>query len=750
MRDRDLVDVLVDGDPAGLAAAYDTYAVSLHAYCRAMLAEPTDAADAMQDTFVIADSRLADLRDPDLLRPWLYAVARNECHRRIRSRAAAEDEIGDLTDDGAGDPEWSDRDELRGLLLAAVNGLSPDDRELIELTLRHELDAADLADVLDVSTEQADWLASRARAQLERSVGVLLVARTGRQNCADLDELLADWDGQLTNLMRRQVGWHIQDCPVCGARKRRELSPAMLLSVLPLMAAPAGLREQVLSLVTDPSPEAAHYRELVADRAEPFGPYGFPEQIVPAATPAPRSRPDERSAERPRPIEHSDERSRPDEPPAPRSEPDEHPAEPPRPDEPLTQQFPPGEPAADTGDLDHPVPPLVPAPADDWGTQPGRGGRHKAIPGAAAAVVGEAAAPDGTAAMDGTVAADDWGTQPGRGGRHKAIPGAAAADAAVVGEAVALDGTAYTNGTTAAAPPPALPDSGSWSAYGRRPPSDGAAAYGGAAVSGGAAAYGAAAYGGAASPGDPADLGGADGPGDPAGPGRGVLRETRTRLVALGTVAAVLILLGGGGTAYLLLGHSKHADAAAHQAAPVKGVVTTMPATAPTSGSGSARPRPSASVSVTPSPSPSPSTSSSAPARPPGTPTPSGKPSTPTPTRSAPASKPPAKAPPSSAPTPATLTESPGTVTLAAVAGGTSYTGTFTLKATGGTVIFTIASPASYLTVSPASATLTAGQSETITVTLTPPAAGSAPPFDSTLTVSPDGLAVTVQYPPSG
>src|SRR6202451_336207 len=88
MRDREMVAAIVAGDPAGLAAAYDSYATALHAYCRSLLREPADAADAVQDTFLIAAAKLAGLRDPDRLRPWLYAVARNERHRRLRARAA--------------------------------------------------------------------------------------------------------------------------------------------------------------------------------------------------------------------------------------------------------------------------------------------------------------------------------------------------------------------------------------------------------------------------------------------------------------------------------------------------------------------------------------------------------------------------------------------------------------------------------------------------------------------------------------
>src|SRR5450759_5728328 len=103
MFDREIVDSIIEGDPAGLGAAYDQYARGLYAYCRSLLGEPADAADAVQDTFIIAAAKVSGLRDPERLRSWLYAVARNECHRRLRSRgdqAPLEDAL-DVTDDAA-------------------------------------------------------------------------------------------------------------------------------------------------------------------------------------------------------------------------------------------------------------------------------------------------------------------------------------------------------------------------------------------------------------------------------------------------------------------------------------------------------------------------------------------------------------------------------------------------------------------------------------------------------------------------
>jgi RNA polymerase sigma factor (sigma-70 family) len=138
--DAQIVAAIVAGDAAGLAAAYDLYAAALYAYCRSLLAEPADAADAVQDTFVLAASKLGGLRDPDRLRPWLYAVARNECHRRLRARArvADLDEAGEMSDDSADVGGAAERGELRDLVRSAIAGLNPGEREVIELTLRHE------------------------------------------------------------------------------------------------------------------------------------------------------------------------------------------------------------------------------------------------------------------------------------------------------------------------------------------------------------------------------------------------------------------------------------------------------------------------------------------------------------------------------------------------------------------------------------------------------------------------------------
>ena len=170
-------------------------------------------------------------------------MARNECRHRLRSRALAArpDAANELTDETVDLAADAERAQLRAATGAALAGLGPGDREIVELNLRHDLAGQDLADVLGVSLSQAQALASRAQARFEASLGALLVARTGRESCPELAAGLHGWDGQLDVLLRKRVNRHIERCEICGARKRRELNPAMLFGVLPVALLPLGL-----------------------------------------------------------------------------------------------------------------------------------------------------------------------------------------------------------------------------------------------------------------------------------------------------------------------------------------------------------------------------------------------------------------------------------------------------------------------------------------------------------------------------
>jgi RNA polymerase sigma factor (sigma-70 family) len=274
-----LVELLVAGDPRGLAGVYDTYASRLYAYCTTVLRNREAAADALHDTLLVARERAGQLRDPDRLRPWLYAIARNECLRTLRDqrRTTELDEAGEMTDEAADLEAGLRAGEMRELVWAAAESLNPGEREVLELSVRHGLEGADLADALGVPLNQAHAQASRARTQLERALAVLIVARTGRQDCAELDGLLGDWDGHLTPLLRKRLGRHLERCDICGEQRRRRVSAAALLAGVPILAAPPALRDRIMHEADDM--RLVSMWAALAERAGPYRPDGFPRPL---------------------------------------------------------------------------------------------------------------------------------------------------------------------------------------------------------------------------------------------------------------------------------------------------------------------------------------------------------------------------------------------------------------------------------------------------------------------------------------
>lgn len=71
------------GDHQAFARLYDRHAAVVFSLCRSRCGD--DAEDAVQETFIRAYQRLAQLNGPEQLRPWLYAIARRVCAERRRA-----------------------------------------------------------------------------------------------------------------------------------------------------------------------------------------------------------------------------------------------------------------------------------------------------------------------------------------------------------------------------------------------------------------------------------------------------------------------------------------------------------------------------------------------------------------------------------------------------------------------------------------------------------------------------------------
>ena len=255
--DAELVTSFLSGDRGALAGIYDRYAAGLYDTAAAMLSDRHDAADMVQDVFCIAAERLGQLRDPDRLKPWLYAVLRNEVYRRTKKRRRAlptdftAEGVPDVVAprDPAAEGESLAYDELASLVRSAAAGLDERDQLVLELSVRQGLTGADLADALGVTPEQSYSMVHRMRERVDKSIGAFVVARTGRKDCATLAEILRGWDGEFNVLVRKRVARHVESCSVCE-RKRTAVAPLALFAAAPVFVLPLGLRDRVLAAAT--------------------------------------------------------------------------------------------------------------------------------------------------------------------------------------------------------------------------------------------------------------------------------------------------------------------------------------------------------------------------------------------------------------------------------------------------------------------------------------------------------------------
>ena len=250
--DAELAGAAAGGDRGAFAGIYDRYANRLHDYCAGMVRDRDAAADCVQDVFCTAAAQMHKLREPDKLRPWLYAIARNEALRRLRERQheTASDEVPDVASGEPGPDTLAGRTELADLISEAAGGLSERDRSVLELAYRHGLDGPELAVALGVTPGSANRMVSRLRQTIEHSLGALLVARrahSARVRCVELGAILEGWDSRFSILMRKRIVRHIESCPTCEAERRRLVNPVALLGAVPVfIPGPGWLRDHTL------------------------------------------------------------------------------------------------------------------------------------------------------------------------------------------------------------------------------------------------------------------------------------------------------------------------------------------------------------------------------------------------------------------------------------------------------------------------------------------------------------------------
>lgn len=267
-------DSAVDG--FDLPGAYDAYGIGLYEYAYTLLQDDRLAADAVRDAFVAAQEHFHRLTEPELLHGWLYAMLRAACQRYGATDDKASVGMRPNAEVTSGADGWTKRDEARLVLLSALAGLPGEQREIIDLFVRHQLTTIELARLLGLPDNAAVDDLTRASAALEEAVAAVVVARTSPQECPEVPVHLGP--EPMNGAEVRRLVRHVWSCPECRDRRPEAIATDRLLELLPFAEAPEGLQSEVLLIAT--APDLTATRERIARRAEPLDERGWPYALV--------------------------------------------------------------------------------------------------------------------------------------------------------------------------------------------------------------------------------------------------------------------------------------------------------------------------------------------------------------------------------------------------------------------------------------------------------------------------------------
>ncbi|MEU5810130.1 hypothetical protein [Streptomyces sp. NPDC047718] len=252
---------------------HEPYLDGLFTYCLSVLCDHDTATDVLAEVLAVAERHPGRCPDEGDRRAWLYALARWACLRRMteqrRGRPGARPAQRAPEHAGAerapeahgshgtsgphgpsGVPGSRDsldvsayrRTELARLAWPEAAGTTPEQREALELAVRHRLGVPEVAAVLGTPPATARELLAGAACEVERTRAALAAVETG--GCPSVSRLTGDGQLLLSTTLRAELVRHVDDCPRCRRAAERAGAAAPwpgscgVDAALPLVQAP--------------------------------------------------------------------------------------------------------------------------------------------------------------------------------------------------------------------------------------------------------------------------------------------------------------------------------------------------------------------------------------------------------------------------------------------------------------------------------------------------------------------------------
>jgi RNA polymerase sigma factor (sigma-70 family) len=244
--DAQLVVAARNGDAGAYAVIFDRWFDRVFDVAVRIVRNRDAAADVAQDTFLHGWRSLDRIEQPASFGGWLLRTSRNRALNRAdrerRSVALGDDVTAVEVDRHAPSADIAsdelERRETYDLLWAASDALGDRDASVLDLHLRHGLGAAEIAEALDVTANNAHQLLFRLKERLAGALRAWVVWHGGKPACTPLVGALSAagvtaFGAAAVTVISRHAG----GCTACTARQAEMLSPERLFAAAPVIAA---------------------------------------------------------------------------------------------------------------------------------------------------------------------------------------------------------------------------------------------------------------------------------------------------------------------------------------------------------------------------------------------------------------------------------------------------------------------------------------------------------------------------------
>ena len=159
-----------EGDRKAFGELYTKYQPRLTRFLGNVVRQPQIVEEVADDTLMVVWQRGSDFKGESKLSTWIFAIAYRKAMKALRRYdVPLEDhEAGGRPSLEPGPDELHGHNRLHGLLRAAMAGLSPDHRAVVELTYFQDLGYREIAEIMGCPVDTVKTRMFYARRQLRR------------------------------------------------------------------------------------------------------------------------------------------------------------------------------------------------------------------------------------------------------------------------------------------------------------------------------------------------------------------------------------------------------------------------------------------------------------------------------------------------------------------------------------------------------------------------------------------------------